>query len=83
MDTSRQCPVCGSSFPVAGGPGRPRVYCGDQCRWAAGHQERDRERHEQRRQQDAISFDDLLAWLDTQRFEPLVASRPNPRQPET
>ena len=33
---ARQCPVCGTSFPVSTGRGRPRVYCTDECRWQAG-----------------------------------------------
>jgi hypothetical protein len=35
---TRQCPVCGTRFPVKAGRGRPRVYCGDECRWAAGRE---------------------------------------------
>lgn len=30
-----RCPVCGARFERREGPGRPRVYCTDVCRWAA------------------------------------------------
>ncbi len=33
----RQCAVCGSVIAARPGRGRPRTYCGDRCRWAAGH----------------------------------------------
>jgi hypothetical protein len=49
-------------------PGRPRIYCGDQCRWKAGHQAA-AERASQRNAEWADwSFDDLLAWAGTQDF---------------
>ena len=33
----RVCPVCSAVVAVRPGRGRPRVYCGDECRWKAGH----------------------------------------------
>ena len=65
---SRQCPVCGESFPVSTGPGRPQVYCTERCRWKAGHEADARARHALMAQRNRESFEDLLAWLDRQEF---------------
>jgi hypothetical protein len=60
--------VCGTPFPGSTGRGRPRIYCGDVCRWKAGH-EAAAERHaEQVAERADWPFDDLLAWADTQDF---------------
>ena len=32
-----RCPVCGTPVASAAVRGRPRIYCGDRCRWRAGH----------------------------------------------
>ena len=51
-------------FNASTGRGRPRIYCGDVCRWKAGH-----EAARQRAAEQAHStYDDLLAWADAQRF---------------
>ena len=66
--TSRECPVCGESFAVHPGPGRPQVYCTEKCRWKAGHQADTRARHKLMAEQNRQSYDDLLAWAGRQHF---------------
>jgi hypothetical protein len=75
MSTSRQCPVCGAAFAASTGPGRPRVYCGDVCKWQAGHQDRDQERQrarERRRRQEAEwngwTYAELMDWVASNPF---------------
>jgi hypothetical protein len=65
---SRECPVCGESFAVHPGPGRPRIYCTEKCRWKAGHQADTRARHKLMAEQNRQSYDDLLAWAGRQHF---------------
>jgi hypothetical protein len=33
--TTKTCPECGTPIPRRDGPGRPRIYCEDRCRWRA------------------------------------------------
>ena len=65
---SRECPVCGESFPVSTGPGRPQVYCSTKCRWRAGHEADARARHKLMAERNRESFEDLLAWVERQHF---------------
>ena len=66
--TTRECPVCGSSFPVTASRGQPRVYCGDPCRGVASH----RAAAERARQRNAElakwSVDDLIRWAERTDF---------------
>jgi hypothetical protein len=41
--------VCGTPVRATAVRGRPRVYCGDRCRWRAGHLAERERRREQRR----------------------------------
>jgi len=68
VDSSRECPVCGESFPVSTGPGRPQVYCSTKCRWRAGHEADTRARHKLMAERNRESFEDLLAWVERQQF---------------
>ena len=65
---TRECPVCGESFAVHPGPGRPQVYCTEKCRWKAGHQADTRARHKLMAEQNRQSYEDLLAWAERQDF---------------
>ena len=68
--------MCGTAFPAATGRGRPRIYCGDVCRWRAGHvaaaeQARQRRAAQPEWPADDLpdqSFTDLIAWAETQQF---------------
>ena len=65
---TRECPVCGESFAVHPGPGRPQVYCSERCRWRAGHEADARARHKLMAEQNRQSYEDLLAWAGRQHF---------------
>jgi hypothetical protein len=68
MDSTRECPVCGTTFPASTGRGQPRVYCGDACRGVNSHRaaaERGRRRNGELAQ---WSTDDLLAWAERTDF---------------
>ena len=71
MSTTRHCPLCGTPFPASTGRGRPRVYCCDQCRWAAGHAVAREQARQRNAEWAAWSFDDLLTWVSSQEFGPL------------
>ena len=60
--------MCGTPSPASTGRVRPRIYCGEQCRWKAGHQADTRARHKLMAEQNRESYDDLLAWAGRQHF---------------
>ena len=62
--------MCGTPSPASTGRVRPRIYCGEQCRWKAGHVAA-AQAGLRAAEWAGWSFDDLLAWLDARRFEPL------------
>jgi hypothetical protein len=65
--TSR-CPVCGSGFPASTGRGRPRIFCGNECRWASGHQAAAERRRQREAGWSAQTYEDLMAWAGSQDF---------------
>ncbi len=66
--SDRQCAVCGAPFPASTGRGRPRIYCGDTCRWRAGHVAAAEQARQQAAERAEWSTDDLLAWAEAQDF---------------
>jgi hypothetical protein len=60
--------VCGTPFPGSTGRGRPRIYCGDVCRWKAGHEAAAEQARQRGAERAEWSTEDLIAWLDTQQF---------------
>ena len=68
MSGTRECPVCGTTFPASTGRGRPRIYCGDVCRWKAGHEAAAEQARQQAAGRADWSYDDLLAWVEAQDF---------------
>lgn len=61
--TIRHCPVCGGRIAVRDGRGRPRIYCGDACRWKRGHALARERAREQWRAAMAMTDDELAARL--------------------
>jgi hypothetical protein len=64
--------VCGSAIGAWSHRGRPRVYCGDSCRWRAGHLAARQRAGGQRRQQ----LEQWAAMTPADQLEALVAAMP-------
>ena len=68
VSNTRECRVCGTAFPASTGRGRPRIYCGDVCRWRAGHEAAAEQARQVAAERAEWTTDDLLAWMEAQDF---------------
>jgi hypothetical protein len=67
-----RCPACGTTIVAWSRKGRPRVYCGDQCRWRAGHAAARQRERDARREQLA----QWAAMTPAEQLDQLVAAMP-------